>query len=92
VALARALSGDVLILLAEEPTQGIDVRSRAEIHALLRKIAREHHPQHLSFSLSMDFYGGFVFRFIYAIEAFQVSSQRIKVRESKASSQAKSMA
>jgi ABC-type sugar transport system ATPase subunit len=41
VALARALSGDVQILLAEEPTQGIDVRSRAQIHVLLRKIARE---------------------------------------------------
>jgi ABC-type sugar transport system ATPase subunit len=41
VALARALSGNVQVLLTEEPTQGIDVRSRAEIHALLRKIARE---------------------------------------------------
>jgi ABC-type sugar transport system ATPase subunit len=41
VALARALCSNVRILLVEEPTQGIDVRSRAEIHALLRQIARE---------------------------------------------------
>jgi ABC-type sugar transport system ATPase subunit len=41
VALARALCGDVRVLLIEEPTQGIDVRSRAEIHGLLRRIARE---------------------------------------------------
>jgi ABC-type sugar transport system ATPase subunit len=41
VALARALSGHVQVLLTEEPTQGIDVRSRAEIHALLRRIAKE---------------------------------------------------
>jgi ABC-type sugar transport system ATPase subunit len=41
VALARALSGHVQVLLTEEPTQGIDVRSRVEIHDLLRKIARE---------------------------------------------------
>lgn len=41
VALARALNGDVQLLLADEPTQGIDVRARAEIHDLLRRIARE---------------------------------------------------
>jgi ABC-type sugar transport system ATPase subunit len=41
IVLARALSGGVRILLAEEPTQGIDVRSRADIHALLRRIAKE---------------------------------------------------
>ena len=41
VALARALSGNVQVLLAEEPTQGIDVHSRSEIHNLLRRIARE---------------------------------------------------
>jgi ABC-type sugar transport system ATPase subunit len=41
VALARALCGNVQVLLIEEPTQGIDVRSRAEIHDLLRRIARE---------------------------------------------------
>jgi ABC-type sugar transport system ATPase subunit len=41
VAIARALSAGVKILLMEEPTQGIDVHSRAEIHALLRRIARE---------------------------------------------------
>ncbi len=41
VALARALSGNVRVLLIEEPTQGIDIRSRAEIHNILRRIARE---------------------------------------------------
>jgi ABC-type sugar transport system ATPase subunit len=41
VALARALSGNIRVLLVEEPTQGIDVRSRAEIHLLLRRIARD---------------------------------------------------
>jgi ABC-type sugar transport system ATPase subunit len=41
VALARALCANVKVLLIEEPTQGIDVRSRAEIHELLRRIARE---------------------------------------------------
>jgi ABC-type sugar transport system ATPase subunit len=41
VALARALCGSVQVLLIEEPTQGIDVRSRAEIHELLRRIATE---------------------------------------------------
>ena len=41
VALARALCGNVRVLLIEEPTQGIDVRSRAEIHELLRRIAGE---------------------------------------------------
>jgi ABC-type sugar transport system ATPase subunit len=41
VALARALSAGVKLLLVEEPTQGIDVNSRAEIHALLTRMAAE---------------------------------------------------
>jgi ABC-type sugar transport system ATPase subunit len=41
VALARALEGDARALLVEEPTQGVDVNAKAEIHALLRRVARE---------------------------------------------------
>ena len=32
VALARVLEGNAKILLMDEPTQGIDVRSKSEIH------------------------------------------------------------
>jgi ribose transport system ATP-binding protein len=38
VALARLLHHDVDVLLLDEPTRGIDVRSRAEIHALLGEL------------------------------------------------------
>jgi ABC-type sugar transport system ATPase subunit len=41
VALARALESNARVLLIEEPTQGIDVRTKADIHALLRRVARE---------------------------------------------------
>jgi ABC-type sugar transport system ATPase subunit len=41
VALARALEGNAKILLMDEPTQGIDVRSKAEIHKLVRRTAKE---------------------------------------------------
>ncbi|WP_158812145.1 sugar ABC transporter ATP-binding protein [Beijerinckia sp. L45] len=41
VALARVFESNARALLVEEPTQGIDVRAKAEIHALLRKLARE---------------------------------------------------
>jgi len=40
VALARVLEGNAKILLMDEPTQGIDVRSKSEIHALLHNEAR----------------------------------------------------
>jgi ribose transport system ATP-binding protein len=36
VALARPILGDVDVLLAEEPTQGVDIRSRFEIYEALR--------------------------------------------------------
>ena len=39
VALARLLFHDVDLLLLDEPTRGIDVRSRAEIHALIGELA-----------------------------------------------------
>ena len=41
VVLARALESSTRVLLIEEPTQGIDVRTKAQIHNLLRKVAVE---------------------------------------------------
>jgi ABC-type sugar transport system ATPase subunit len=41
VAIARALEGNARALLVEEPTQGVDVGAKAEIHALLRNVANE---------------------------------------------------
>lgn len=41
IAIARALEGDARVLLIEEPTQGIDVGAKAEIHSLLRRVAAE---------------------------------------------------
>jgi ABC-type sugar transport system ATPase subunit len=41
VAIARALEGDARVLLVEEPTQGVDVGAKAEIHALLRDVATQ---------------------------------------------------
>jgi ribose transport system ATP-binding protein len=38
VALARLLEHDVDVLLLDEPTRGIDVRSRAEIHAIIDEL------------------------------------------------------
>jgi ribose transport system ATP-binding protein len=39
VALARLLHHDVDVLLLDEPTRGIDVRSRGEIHGLIAELA-----------------------------------------------------
>jgi ABC-type sugar transport system ATPase subunit len=41
IAMARALEGHARVLLIEEPTQGVDVGAKAEIHALLRRVAAE---------------------------------------------------
>lgn len=41
VAIARILEGSPRVLVIEEPTQGIDVNAKAEIHALLQKVARK---------------------------------------------------
>ncbi len=41
IAIARALEGDARVLLIEEPTQGVDVHAKAEIHSLLRRVAVE---------------------------------------------------
>jgi ABC-type sugar transport system ATPase subunit len=40
VVLAKWLARGVAILLLDEPTQGIDVAAKAQIHALLRDFAR----------------------------------------------------
>lgn len=39
-ALARVLEGSASVLLIEEPTQGVDVSARSEIHGLLKRVAR----------------------------------------------------
>jgi ribose transport system ATP-binding protein len=41
VALARLLHHDVDVLLLDEPTRGIDVRSRAEIHRVIDELCRK---------------------------------------------------
>lgn len=41
VALARAVQSHPRVLLLEEPTQGIDVNAKAEIRALVQRLARE---------------------------------------------------
>jgi ribose transport system ATP-binding protein len=39
VVLAKWLAREIVVLLLEEPTQGIDVAAKAQIHALIRKFA-----------------------------------------------------
>jgi ABC-type sugar transport system ATPase subunit len=39
VVLARGLTVDARILIADEPTRGIDVEAKAEVHELLRRLA-----------------------------------------------------
>ena len=43
VVISRALEGSASVLLVEEPTQGIDVRTKGDIHLLLRNAARQKH-------------------------------------------------
>ena len=39
VAIAKALSADPEIIILDEPTRGIDVKTKADIHALMSKLA-----------------------------------------------------
>src|SRR5205814_2308587 len=39
IVMARAMLSDPLILVADEPTQGVDVGARAEIYRILREVA-----------------------------------------------------
>jgi rhamnose transport system ATP-binding protein len=41
VALARLLATDPKVLLLDEPTRGIDVGTKAQVHAIMRALARE---------------------------------------------------
>jgi ABC-type sugar transport system ATPase subunit len=41
VVIARALEASASVLLVEEPTQGIDVGTKADIHMLLTNVARQ---------------------------------------------------
>ena len=44
VVLARALLAEPSIIIADEPTQGVDVGARAEIYRILREVALEGVP------------------------------------------------
>ena len=41
VLLARALTAKAKVLVLEEPTQGVDVHAKAEIHKLIRRLAAD---------------------------------------------------
>ncbi len=41
VLLARALAADARVLLLEEPTQGVDINAKREIHRIIRDLATE---------------------------------------------------
>ena len=41
VVFARAIAGNPRLLLLEEPTRGVDVGARAEIHALIRGLSAQ---------------------------------------------------
>ncbi|TIL70486.1 MAG: sugar ABC transporter ATP-binding protein, partial [Mesorhizobium sp.] len=41
VAIAKMLSVDPKVIFLDEPTRGVDVGAKAEIHRILRKLARD---------------------------------------------------
>jgi ABC-type sugar transport system ATPase subunit len=41
VVLAKCLASKPRVHIVDEPTRGVDVGTRAEIHALMRELARE---------------------------------------------------
>jgi len=54
VVLARVLGGAPSLLVAENPTRGLDIRSAADVHAWLRRAARERGLGVLFYSTDLD--------------------------------------
>jgi simple sugar transport system ATP-binding protein len=54
VVLARVLGGSPALLVAENPTRGLDIRSAADVHAWLRGAARERGLGVLFYSTDLD--------------------------------------
>jgi general nucleoside transport system ATP-binding protein len=54
VVLARALAKHPALLIAENPTRGLDVHATAQVHALLRRAARERGMGVLFYSSDLD--------------------------------------
>ncbi len=46
VAIAKMLSVDPKVILLDEPTRGVDVGAKAEIHRILRDLANQRHRHH----------------------------------------------
>ncbi len=57
VVIARALLADPVLLIADEPTQGVDVGARAEIYAILRDASRRGIPVVVASSDSKELEG-----------------------------------
>jgi ribose transport system ATP-binding protein len=57
VVMARALLSEPLILIADEPTQGVDVGARAEIYRILREISASGIPVVVNSSDAMELEG-----------------------------------
>jgi ribose transport system ATP-binding protein len=57
IVMARAMLGDAAILVADEPTQGVDVGARAEIYRILREVAARGVPVVVSSSDTKELEG-----------------------------------
>jgi ribose transport system ATP-binding protein len=57
VVLARALLSEPTLVIADEPTQGVDVGARAEIYRILREVAESGIPVIVSFSDAKELEG-----------------------------------